>query len=70
MSDSKNTPGNHVQQIDQEIFALHNNIRKDPQMLIKDLEEMMEQFDGLLLKRPGKVTLRTKEGKDAVQEAI
>jgi len=27
---------------------------------------MIEQFDGMLLKRPGKVTLRTKEGKEAV----
>ena len=31
---------------------------------------MESQFDGLLLKRPGKVTLRTKEGVEAVQEAI
>ena len=70
MTDSKNTPGGNVQQIDKEIFNLHNEIRKNPQMLIEDLNQMIEQFDGLLLKRPGKVTLRTKEGKDAVQEAI
>eukprot|EP00356_Strombidium_inclinatum_P010906 CAMPEP_0170491946 /NCGR_PEP_ID=MMETSP0208-20121228/11391_1 /TAXON_ID=197538 /ORGANISM="Strombidium inclinatum, Strain S3" /LENGTH=36 /DNA_ID= /DNA_START= /DNA_END= /DNA_ORIENTATION= len=31
---------------------------------------MSEKFDGMLLKRPGKVTLRTKEGVDAVNEAI
>lgn len=56
--------------IDREIFELHNNIRKNPQMLIEDLEQMIECFDGLLLKRQGKVTLRTKEGKEAVVEAI
>ena len=39
-------------------------------MLIEDLQAMIEQFDGMLLKRPGKVTLRTKEGAPAVQEAI
>lgn len=31
---------------------------------------MKDQFDGMLLKRPGKVTLRTKEGVEAVNEAI
>jgi hypothetical protein len=31
---------------------------------------MLGQFDGMLLKRPGKVTLRTKEGAEAVNEAI
>jgi len=38
--------------------------------LVKDLEEMCKQFDQMLLKREGKVTLRTKEGVDAVKEAI
>jgi hypothetical protein len=31
---------------------------------------MLEYFDGMLLKRPGKVTLRTKEGAEAVKDAI
>lgn len=31
---------------------------------------MKGQFDNMLLKRPGKVTLRTKEGVDAVNDAI
>ena len=39
-------------------------------MLVEDLQAMLEQFDGMLLKRAGKVTLRTKEGKEAVNEAI
>ena len=70
MSESKNVPSTGVQEIDKEIFEWHNNLRKNPQILIEDLEQMLEQFDGLLLKRPGKVTLRTKEGKEAVTEAI
>lgn len=67
---SENVPGYGVQQIDKDIFEMHNNLRKNPKMLVPDLEAMLEQFDGMLLKRPGKVTLRTKEGKEAVQEAI
>jgi len=31
---------------------------------------MCKSFDGVLLKRAGKVTLKTKEGVDAVNEAI
>lgn len=31
---------------------------------------MLENFDGMLLKREGKVTLRTNEGRVAVEEAI
>lgn len=66
----QNVPGNDVQEIDREVFEMHNNLRQNPKMLIKDLEEMLDQFDGMLLKREGKVTLRTKEGREAVDEAI
>lgn len=65
-----NLPGKNVQEVDKQIFELHNGLRKNPKLLIKDLEEMSQQFDGMLLKREGKVTLRTKEGIDAVNEAI
>lgn len=65
-----NLPGKGVSDADKQIFQLHNELRKNPKYLIKDLEEMCKQFDGMLLKRDGKVTLRTKEGIDAVKEAI
>ena len=65
-----NTPGDGVEIIDREIFELHNNLRQNPMLIIPDLEALVEQFDGMLLKRPGKPTLRTKEGADAVKEAI
>ena len=70
MTDKSNTPGPTITDIDREIFELHNNLRQDPTKLIDALKEMLGQFDGMLLKRPGKVTLRTKEGADAVKEAI
>lgn len=67
MTDQKlNTPGPTISDIDREIFELHNQLRKEPSTLIEDLEDMRTKFDGMLLKRPGKVTLRTKEGVDAV----
>lgn len=70
MTDKSNTPGPTITDMDKEIFELHNNLRQDPTKLIEALQEMLGQFDGMLLKRPGKVTLRTKEGADAVKEAI
>jgi hypothetical protein len=66
----ENLPGADVKPIDKEIFECHNHIRQDPKWIIPDLEAMLKQFDGMLLKREGKVTLRTKEGAEAVQEAI
>lgn len=68
--DHSKVPGPNVDEIDKKVWALHNEIRQNPKVLIPDLQHMLEQFDGMLLKRQGKVTLRTKEGKDAVQEAI
>ena len=65
-----NTPGDDISQIDREIFEWHNNLRQNPKLLIPELEAMVDLFDGMLLKRPGRVTLRTKEGSDAVKEAI
>jgi len=70
MTDKNNTPGPTITDMDREIFELHNSLRQDPKVLIEPLKEMLGQFDGMLLKRPGKVTLRTKEGADAVNEAI
>ena len=70
MTDKNNTPGPTITDMDREIFELHNQLRQDPKVLIEPLNELLGQFDGMLLKRPGKVTLRTKEGADAVNEAI
>ena len=69
-SASKKVPSDNVPQIDREIFEWHNKLRKDPKCLIQDLKDLEDKFDGPLLKRPGMVTLRTKEGKEAVMEAI
>ena len=66
----KAVPDSSVSQLDKEIWEWHNRVRKDPKCLKPDLEALLEKFDGMLLKRQGKVTLRTKEGAEAVQTAI
>jgi uncharacterized protein YkwD len=60
-------PGADVPELDKQIFGLQNDVRADPKVLLPDLEEMLKNFDGNLLKREGKVTMRTKEGPDAVK---
>ena len=66
----ENLPGGDVGQVDKAIFEAHNSVRKNPTSMIADLENMLDKFDGFLLKRGGQVTLRTKEGVEAVTEAI
>ena len=61
-SASKKVPSDNVATIDREIFEWHNKLRRDPTLLIQDLKDLEEKFDGTLLKRPGMVTLRTKDG--------
>ena len=59
-----------VQQLDSEIYELQNRLRADPRSFIPYLQEMLNRFEGDLLRQPGKTTLRTKEGPAAVNEAI
>ena len=70
MEDRSHLPGPKVSDVDKEIFRLHNECRKNPGLLIPELQEMIKHFDGVLLKRTNKVTLKTKEGAEAVTEAI
>lgn len=54
----------------EDVLAELNRLRADPSSFVPDLEDWLERFDGELLRRPGEVTLRTREGKAAVEEAI
>jgi uncharacterized protein YkwD len=47
-----------------------NAARRDPAAYSRYLEEMIPQFEGKLLRRPGRVVLRTEEGARAVKEAV
>lgn len=64
----------NVSSIDKQIFELHNELRKNPKSFIPDLEDMLEKFTGETgndyRRGGGRSTLRTKEGGQAVLEAI
>ena len=57
-------------ELDKEIFELQNRARANPRVLVPHLQEMLSHFEGTLLKMPGKMAMRTNEGKAAVDEAI
>ena len=56
--------------LDIAVFNMHNTARTNPAIFVKDLELMKDKFDGLVLKRPGKQVIQTREGVAAVDEAI
>lgn len=70
MSTAVTQPGPDVNEMDRQIFELINKARANPQEFIPHLQQMESRFEGFLMKQPGKTTLRTKEGVDAVREAI
>jgi uncharacterized protein YkwD len=53
-----------------DLIAETNAVRRDPSGYSRYLEEMVPQFEGKLLRRPGRAVLRTEEGARAVREAI
>ena len=56
--------------MDRQIWELINKARTNPSEMIPHLQQMESRFEGFLMKQPGKTTLRTKEGVQAVKEAI
>ena len=63
-------PGWDVPETDREIFNLINKVRADPKDFIPFCEDLITRYEGLLIKQQGRVTIRTKEGPQAVHEAI
>jgi uncharacterized protein YkwD len=53
-----------------DIHTETNLVRRDPAAYAKHLEAMLPHFEGKMLERPGRPTLRTEEGAAAVREAI
>jgi uncharacterized protein YkwD len=56
--------------MDRQLFELVNQARQRPQDLIPHLQSMEQRFDGLMYKQQGQTTVRSKEGVNAVREAI
>ena len=63
-------PGPDVSEKDAKIYEFINSLRADPQDYKPFLEDLRGRYDGYLIKQPNKVTIRTKEGVQAVDEAI
>lgn len=59
-----------VSQMDSEVLHYTNEFRTNPKSAIPHLEDMKKKFTGKIMKRAGKVDLRTNEGITVVQELI
>ena len=66
----ENRPGADVSEKDAKIFEFMNSLRADPHDYVPFLEDLRGRYEGYLIKQPNKVTIRTKEGVQAVDEAI
>lgn len=55
-----------VSRMDNEIFNQINKVRNDPKSFVDYLKNVLNKFDGDVLKRDGKTNLRTNEGQRAV----
>ncbi|EAR94566.1 SCP-like extracellular protein (macronuclear) [Tetrahymena thermophila SB210] len=53
-----------------EVFQEQNRVRQNPTSYIPYLEEHLKLFQGMVLKKPGEIPLRTHEGPGAVQDCI
>ena len=56
--------------IEDELFKLHNEIRKDPQSFIPKLKSVLTCFKGKIYHIPDEDPIQTFEGEEAVTEAI
>jgi len=59
-----------LRKIDKEIFTLVNQVRQDPKSFVPQIEKVLAQLDGDVIRREGKTNIRTNEGAKAVKEAI
>ena len=56
--------------IENELFTLHNEIRKNPQSFIPKLKSVLPCFKNKIYHIPGEEPIQTYEGDEAVHEAI
>ena len=56
--------------IEEELFKLHNEIRKNPQSFIPKLKSVLTCFKNKIYHIPGEEPIQTFEGDEAVKEAI
>ena len=57
-------------EIEKELFKLHNNLRQNPQSFIPKLKDYLKYFRGKIYHPPGEDPIQTYEGPDAFEDAI
>ena len=57
-------------QLEKEIFQIHNQIRKNPQCFIPKLKESLNHLREKIYHKPGEDPIQTYEGREAIEEAI
>jgi hypothetical protein len=61
---------NSISQHEKDAFNVQNEVRTNPGKYIEYLEKRIRQFQGKVLRVPGKIGMRTNEGPAALMEAI
>ena len=74
ISKGQNQPSKIVRadltKVESDVLKEMNHARTNPKAYAKKLKRILSYYDGNLLKYPGRIPLRTKEGPGAVKEAI
>ena len=58
------------QQLSEELFKLHNELRKNPQSFIEKLSQAESYFKDKVFRYPSEIPIETYEGTDAIKNAI
>ena len=66
----KSTKKNTFDDLEKELFQLHNKIRSDPQSYIPKLKEYLKYFRNKIYHPPGEDPIQTYEGVEAFEDAI
>ena len=58
------------EELEKEIFYIHNDLRQNPQSFIPKLKDCLKYFSNKIYHPPGEDPIQTYEGADAIDEAI
>ena len=58
------------QKLSEELFLLHNELRKNPKSFIEKLSQAENFFKDKIFRHPNEIPIETYEGSDAIKEAI
>ena len=58
------------EELEEQIYQIHNQIRKNPQSFIPKLKESLNHFREKIYHKPGEDPIQTYEGPEAIEDAI